>query len=365
MQIDMHYYGTYALARAAGLHGDAARTVATCAQFVDDSVHLTHKEMRDHAQVDPVLTAHDFTDPDIGQDDKQRPVWIPFHFLPGGAPGGREDAPFLERIVCRQDSPIAREMLDHYLALPRSSYSLALMGVAAHVYADTFSHYGFSGIGSRLNFVRGDSIVCHVEDQGIKGYIEDKATGFFDSLKEKLKRFEVGAAQAAELLSRGLGHGGVATYPDRPYLRWEFTYEDSGLTVSRDNRATFLAACRNLHERFAHFVARHDRYADGTGRPFAAIEDAVKAILAVEADKDGRIDAWQDAARTGRLWDGENREIPDYDGEAWSDFVERLPRRASGDGVPDHPVYRFFQAAAYHRTYVLRDLLPAHGIVVV
>ena len=38
MQLDMHYHGTYAMARAAGLTPDAAKMIATCAQFVDDNV---------------------------------------------------------------------------------------------------------------------------------------------------------------------------------------------------------------------------------------------------------------------------------------------------------------------------------------
>jgi len=38
MQIDMHYYGVYAIARLAGLRPEAARTIATASQYVDDAV---------------------------------------------------------------------------------------------------------------------------------------------------------------------------------------------------------------------------------------------------------------------------------------------------------------------------------------
>ncbi|MFH1582057.1 MAG: DUF6765 family protein [Pseudomonadota bacterium] len=37
MQIDMHYYDTYAMARAAGITRNAAKVIATAAQFVDDN----------------------------------------------------------------------------------------------------------------------------------------------------------------------------------------------------------------------------------------------------------------------------------------------------------------------------------------
>ena len=36
MQLDMHYYGTYAMARAAGLKPQVCITIATASQFVDD-----------------------------------------------------------------------------------------------------------------------------------------------------------------------------------------------------------------------------------------------------------------------------------------------------------------------------------------
>lgn len=37
MQTDMHYYGTYFLARAAGLNATAALSIAIAAEYVDDS----------------------------------------------------------------------------------------------------------------------------------------------------------------------------------------------------------------------------------------------------------------------------------------------------------------------------------------
>jgi len=37
MQIDMHYYGVYAIARLAGLRPEAARMIATASQYVDDA----------------------------------------------------------------------------------------------------------------------------------------------------------------------------------------------------------------------------------------------------------------------------------------------------------------------------------------
>ncbi len=51
-------------------------------------------------------------------------------------------------------------MLTHHIetaANGQCKFALELVGVAAHVYMDTFSHYGFSGISSSLNSVDGDT----------------------------------------------------------------------------------------------------------------------------------------------------------------------------------------------------------------
>ena len=38
MQKDMHFYGVYAMARAAGIKPDSAYTIAYASQFVDDAL---------------------------------------------------------------------------------------------------------------------------------------------------------------------------------------------------------------------------------------------------------------------------------------------------------------------------------------
>ena len=60
MQIDMHYYGTYALARAAGLQAEAAKVIATAAQYVDDNTSDGVLILTDGARIPHLATAHDF-----------------------------------------------------------------------------------------------------------------------------------------------------------------------------------------------------------------------------------------------------------------------------------------------------------------
>jgi len=96
MQLDMHYYGTYALARAAGITSAAAQTIATCAQFVDDNVAKTTLKFDNGARVDAVPTAHHPLKHENLHRKDQRQVWVPFHFSPGGI-----GDTYTERLKCR------------------------------------------------------------------------------------------------------------------------------------------------------------------------------------------------------------------------------------------------------------------------
>jgi hypothetical protein len=359
MQIDMHYYGTYALARAAGLRGDVAELIATSAQFVDDFPSNDLIALQGGERVDTVATAHTVGQFQNLDEEDQRRVWVPFHFLPGG-----EGATLQDRLICRKNSPLAQAMVAAHLGYAAQPFAPELVGIAAHVYADTFAHYGFSGISSALNRVDADSFKLNMGlDPDLRAYISRKAEQFFGSaFYKKLAEWGVVASSTgAEILSGALGHGAVATYPDRPYLKWSFAYEVSGEVSHRDNPATYLEGAEALHGFFCRFAALRPDLTSGAAQDFATISGHVSAILKVEADKSGRIKAWQKAAESGDLFGGTGEKIPDYKGEQWTTALEVL----DGEPAPDLgklPPYRFHQAAAIHRAYVLRVLLPGAGI---
>jgi hypothetical protein len=58
MQIDMHYYCIYALARLAGLKPEAAKIIATASQYVDDAVAEDIQHHENGNMLAPILTAH-------------------------------------------------------------------------------------------------------------------------------------------------------------------------------------------------------------------------------------------------------------------------------------------------------------------
>ena len=58
MQLDMHFYGVYALARAAGLKPETAEIVACASQFVDDAIDDDHVLVSNNQAIVPTMISH-------------------------------------------------------------------------------------------------------------------------------------------------------------------------------------------------------------------------------------------------------------------------------------------------------------------
>jgi hypothetical protein len=360
MQIDMHYYGTYAMARAAGITRDAAKVIAFAAQFVDDNAAKESIQFRDGGRLDAQATAHHAVDRKNIDLEDQRRIWVPFHFLPGN-----KGKSYTERLVCQKDGEIVREMVKHNLSLADRIYALPLIGITAHVYADTFAHYGFSGISSRRNKIINDSFKFIGLNKKTEKYILNKAKEFKEDYPGEDGFLTNVKSWFAEKLSGALGHGAAVTFPDRPYLKWSFEYEEpekeSGV---RDNPATFLDGCQALHKLFRNFARSRPDCAENTFSRFSDIRNEVDGILRRQGPKKDRIQAWQNAAKTGNLFTTGPETIPRYNADLWHNERENLARKKNSDAITGLSVYRFYQAAAVYRTYVLRVLLPSKGLVV-
>ena len=368
MQEDMHYYGTYAMARAAGLNVARAQVIAYAAQYVDDATANDSEVHEYGGMFEAVATAHTNSEAisnAVVDHAEQRKVWVPFHFFPGG-----EGETLSEKLRCVKDGILARKMVQNHIqhaATVKDSYGLELMGIMAHVYADTFAHYGFSGVSSRKNKVDGESFELDVKDEKVKAYIMGKFTGFLAKYTPRflIKNYRNIVSKGASIATGALGHGAVGTYPDRPFLRWRFTYDDKDRTDSgwRNNRDTFLEGCEKMHQAFS-------EYATQTGwsehaKEFSAIKPAIINILALEADKAGRIEAWKTAINEGRLFEKSDNEALEYSPYFWEQQKNRFEVLDNSHEMIGTHVYRFCQAAIYHRNYTLKQLLPAHNIMVI
>ncbi|SKA67933.1 DUF6765 family protein [Desulfobaculum bizertense] len=360
MQEDMHFYGTYALAKAAGIEKSSAKEIAYAAQFVDDSTKCDSDWHSDGSLLYGIATAHSNGQcvknvvSNAGDHQKmteeQRRVWVPFHFLPGA-----KGSTFDEKLVCQKNSSVAQEMMMHHVHNGEGkSFYKELLGIAAHVYLDTFSHYGFSGISSDLNSIKDSSLnALDVKNTEMKDYILGKKERFFT-------KYRKGGVVSffAEKATASLGHGAVATYPDRPFLKWEFEYEKThgGVKkVEHNNQEDFYEGSEQLYKYFSS-VKLAELTDGGVVTDFSDIADKIREILALEGDREARIKAWKDS--------GLVEQDVVYDASDWEKSKNDFPSLEHSEEVVNTSVYKFHQAAAYHRCYVLKELLSQHGVVV-
>lgn len=366
MQKDMHYYGTYAMARAAGLRVEHAKVIAYAAQYVDDATANDSEVHDDGGMFRAVATAHTGSEAIVNaatDHTEQRQVWVPFHFYPGN-----EGSSLSERLACVKDGKLAQEMVQNHIKHAisnKDSYGLTLIGIMAHVYADTFSHYGFSGVSSRNNEVDGSSFELDIKDESVRAYVMNKFSTFLTKYTPSfiVRNYRNIISEGASVVTGALGHGAVGTYPDRPFLRWRFKFEknnaDSGW---RDNPATFLEACEKLHRAFREFAVG----AGISNNPveFESIKVVVDGILRIESAKEGRIEAWKESISGGKLFVPEAKEALHYSEDDWEDQKDAFDDLTGSNEIVEKEIYQFHQAATYHRDYTLKQLLPKHGIVV-
>ncbi len=95
-------------------------------------------------------------------------------------------------------------------------------------------------------------------------------------------------------------------------------------------------------------------------RDWDDFKNEISSILKYDGKKDKRTEKWQESADSGRLFNS-MESIPEY--KDWNEGFEDLASGQSNKAM-EHPTYHFYQAASYHRWYVLRDLLPKHGLMV-
>jgi hypothetical protein len=296
MQIDFHFGATYAIARIAGFGHPEAQTVASAAQYVDDSTTSGFLRFDNGVRFHRLATAHPMLALENLSNDAAALSWLPFHFLPGNdklATPAPHDAGYRRRLVCRPDSPVARAMMADVIDRRDRAHALHRLGIAAHVFIDTFAHQGFMGEHDPLN----------------------RASGLQRADGQPLRDFSAVPA---------LGHGQVGTYPDQPFLRWRYVDGD-GRAVLRDNPADFLRAADRLCQEFRRYLAG-DAAAEVPGLGAAA--PAVRALIEGLTDERGeqRLAGWLEALAADRFGVGPAR--PDYVGKGEGSWKHQ----ALGDG---------------------------------
>ena len=263
MNIDFHHAATYVLSRCAGFSHEEANTIATSAQYVDDATHsgsiaFTSKEMYKYHE-----SAHKNLDYQNLNALNNQKVWIPFHFLPGNTFDPNIKTPeFIQRITTKPNSEVAREMLKGLFSNVTDRNFLHQLGIAIHVYADTWAHQNFVGINDKQN----EANDIHVENinndlellrsqyfrrKYTLSYLKffkynHKSANFWDKILEKTL-----VPLGKRLLSKALGelfplgHGAMLSYPDKPYIKFKYVNGYDNI-ITRNNPEEYLEASKMM-----------------------------------------------------------------------------------------------------------------------
>lgn len=295
MDIDFHYFATYAAARFAGLSGARALTIASSAQMIDENslgaaggadTDLTRNYFKKIAikndKQGPTLLDYQIiqTFQSIGDilssnDMAYKAFWPVFHFLPGNFQSGfpsrlkstlwtpREftgtiDTKYAEHgtsyfpWLTRPYSPMAISLINNCRELIHDSRSdinkhgLAdyLIGVTMHVFIDTWAHQDFVGYTSWLmngtkgnpTYYKGDPI----------NYREDTDnTGEWKNGEWKGTAKTIAKPAGNETIV-WLGHGPVGHWPDHSSMIYRYTPNWSSTPILRNNPKEYMAAFVNM-----------------------------------------------------------------------------------------------------------------------
>lgn len=363
MQIDFHHATTYVLARLAGFEHPEADIIAYSAQYVDDATNSGTVRFTNGAMYQRISSAHKMLDYRNFNELANHQVWIPFHFLPGNgglAAGENPSGSFIEKIVCKPNSLIAKDMVNDCIADKNNVYGLHRLGITMHVYADTWAHQGFAGVNHKIN------------DIGKLRDTDDTSNAFLSKLKNFFgNKFD---AEASKLVgdTMPLGHGAALSFPDQPYLKWH--YKDHNNTkVVRDNTEIFLAASNELCKAMQRFLAGN------AGANVPGLRDheqeKIKMLFQTIRKDDGhkRHEIWLQHISDGYF--GFNPVNLTYQAKGVNSWKhEALGTTKMKDDSDDIFNYEdkfllsnwklFHDALQAHRFHVIHNLLPRYGICV-
>lgn len=356
MEIDFHHTVTYVVARLARFSHEEAEVIADAAQHVDDAVKGETIDFDNGAFYQTIKSAHRTASLRNLQKYTSSPVWLPFHFLPGNETTDGGSQKFIQKLVCRPGSEVAEEMIKETIREKDRPYGLHRLGVAMHVYADTWAHQGFAGVNHKIN---------EVEDAEETGN-----SGVFG--KSLLRDFLDDAAPA-------LGHARATHMPDLPFLQWKYT-NGEGELIERNNTDDFCEASNKMCIAMKRYKAGDpDAVVAGIGKQKMKW---IRSLLSdtIAEDGDERHEVWLDAIENKFGYSEELVYVPSGKGswqfEALGDKVKKrkkaTARRPARTVVSDNHKFRdeffrsnwklFHDALQAHRLFVLNELLPRYRI---
>lgn len=354
MNIDFHYGVVYVAARVGGMTPTDACTVAHACQYVDDATTRGILRFKGGETFERFATAHKMFDYSNTENDQNRLVWTPFHFLPSG-----EGETLEEKAVCRPDSEVAREIVRRAIRQRATETGLHRLGVTLHTYVDTWAHQGFAGIESPWNKVH----LLEAQDCTRKGWLS--------ALKAATLHLVEHFEEDVLTLALPVGHGAALHYPDQPWARWHYI-DGRNNFVSRHNLPDFVQAAEMACRAVQAYLAGSEEFETRPGMP-ENVKEELANLLDTNRDPDDnkRLQNFCEWVKAGRI-PGLKETIPIYVAKGPGSWKCNATGLQYDDDTGDRPVwtdafeksdYRLFHdAVKQHRFVTTQEILPAHGL---
>lgn len=340
MQIDFHHAVTYVAARIADFEHNDADIIAYSAQYVDDATCSGAVVFSNKALYTRISSAHQSIDLENLDDVWNHLVWLPFHFLPGngGLPAGQSPSDkFIDKLICKPDSPPAREMLELAFLQREKPNSLHRLGITMHVYADTWAHQGFAGVLHEVNEVD------DAEETDGAGVFGDLKSFLFDVIDDAIPP---------------LGHGRANVFPDMPFLSWKYK-NGRDEEILRDNTIIFCEAADALCKAMQEFRRSNDINVQVTGIGDSDMKVIRQLFSDLKTeDSDERHASWLEAIAEGKFSFGKATVSYSADGD---DSWKAQALGDSEDHIEEHE-YTYMDSFLNSNWRMFHDALQMHRL---
>ena len=226
-------------------------------------------------------------------------------------------------------------------------YGLHRLGIAMHVYADTWAHQKFAGVLHDINEVE-DAV--EVSDTGI----------FKDGLGAWWRDFLDDAIPP-------LGHGRANVFPDMPFLTWKYK-NYTGDTITRKNTEDFCEAADHMCMAMKRYRLGNPDDTDVSGIKKSDMKK-IRFLFKEIKEKDGekRHEEWLKKINEDYFSFGP--EEISYSGKGKNSWKKEAIGTNFDESVCQYSEsfltsnWKLFHDAAHaHRFHVLHELLPNYGI---
>ncbi|WP_407311124.1 DUF6765 family protein [Desulfosporosinus sp. SB140] len=356
MNRDAHYYAILAFCRACGFNKDSALTIAYASQFVDDakinlmfinnlpSLQLLHDRVNHRPAFFNMATCHSYFQMRTFNYEAMVNNTTAFHFVPGC-----KGENFTKMLRCTEESPVILDIIkDVFL-----EDDLIKLGIVLHVYADTFSHQGFSGVLSKVNDIKN----CIAKTKVESGILEE-LLAFWERLSPT--RYE----KSLDHLLPAYGHCQALELPDLPYVEWSYEYDYSDefngsyKLIEIKNKERYQRAFLNLKKYLEAYLIKHKQYFDRNVR--FENYDLLLETLIKEGTNKVREKHWQNTLIEQGLFNKQERDLIVYDEDKWLrkaflNFDHKDFNQREVDGVqlaksfPESHWYGFYLAVKWYK----------------